>query len=98
MEKLRTNTFKIIAFVLLCILMCFAGDGQAQNVVKDQNGNYKAITTSRNDSSKTILTTFTYTDSKGEVYKVYETLKGKRFVNKISKKTGNGYKMYLKEN
>ena len=78
--------FILIAFILLSI------DATAQNVTVDNKGNYIALTASKDSGT---LSSKTYTDSKGVVYPVYITGKGKAFVMKISKKTSKEYKMYL---
>lgn len=64
----------------------------AQNAKKDVSGNYVAL----KKESVAVNTGKTFTDSKGETLPVYETEKGKKYVIKVSKKTGKEYKMYLK--
>ena len=81
--------------ILIFSLLVASYSIQAQNVVKDQNGNYTAV---KATASKPIETGKTFTDAKGKVYPVYKTGTGKLFVIKTSAKTGNEYKMYLKEN
>ena len=46
-------------------------------------------------SNKPKDTGFTYKDSKGNVYDIYLSSKGKAFVLKVSKKTGKEYRYYL---
>ena len=79
----------LAAFILLSLT------GHAQNAQQTKDGNYIAITQQKDTASKE--SGKTYTDSKGQVYPVYITPKGKLFVKKISK-AGNSYKMYLKLN
>lgn len=40
-------------------------------------------------------TTYTYTDNKGETYKVYKSKNGAFFILRTSKKTGKEYRYYL---
>jgi hypothetical protein len=67
----------------------------SQTLVKtDNKGNYVAVSTVKvkvadKDTGKT------YTDSKGEVYKVYVTSTNRLYILRKSKKTGKEYKQYL---
>ena len=47
------------------------------------------------ESNKPKATGFTYKDSKGNVYDIYLSSKGKAFVLKVSKKTDKEYRYYL---
>lgn len=60
-------------------------------VVKDANGNYSAV--KRDTLSKP--TGHTFTDSKGNVYPVFISARGKLYYMRTSK-NGNVYKCYLK--
>ncbi len=82
---MKKKTAQTITIIIVILLMCFADTVFAQNVRKDAQGNYIAISQKATDSSNAKLTNVTYTDSKGIVYKVYQSEKGKLFVRKISK-------------
>ncbi len=77
-------------------LFAFTLSIQAQNVTKDSKGNYIQIKTI-GEPMPPKLTGKTFTANTGEVFPVYESAKGRLFVTRISK-SGNAYKMYLKEN
>lgn len=82
----------MILISALFIGLSFASN--AQKVERDANGNYvavKATKTAQDDKP----TGKTYTDSKGNVYPVYESKNGKLYVIRTSK-TGTQYKQYLK--
>ncbi len=82
----------------ILLFACLASMGlRAQTVTTDQNGNYKAVTSTRG-AAPAKDTGKTYTDSKRLVYKVYESSTGKPYILRTSKKTGNIYKQYLKLN
>lgn len=66
-----------------------------QNVTQNGN-NFTQVKTERAEGKET-KTQYTYTDSKGNVYPVYLSSKGKAFIKKVSKKTGKEYKQYLPE-
>lgn len=83
--------------ILLAFILGLFSPSIGQNVKKTVDGNYMAISTAKTkDNGKT--TGKTYTDSKGKVYPVFITAKGKLFVNKTSPKTNKNYKQYLKLN
>lgn len=66
---------------------------QAQTAVKqDASGNYISVssTAENKDTGKT------FTDSKGQSFKVYESAKGKLYINRKSKTSGKEYRQYLK--
>ncbi len=93
---MKKETTQTIVIIIIVLLMCFADNLMAQNVVRDAAGNFTAFRKIANDTSTAILTGQKFTDAKGIVYPVYESQKGKLFVRKISK-NGNGYNYYLKE-
>ena len=66
----------------------------AQTVQKTKEGNYIAVVASKIDD-KAKDTGKTFTDTKGNVYPVFISAKGKLFVIRISK-GGKEYKQYLK--
>ena len=59
---------------------------------RDANGNYFAKATVVQDST----TRFTFTDSKGIIYPVYQGTKGAHYVIRTSK-AGKVYRQYLRE-
>lgn len=80
--------------LITIILFLLSFSTMAQNVKKDANGNYIAVSTKK-AKTEARATGKTYTDSKGNVYPVYESAKGKLFIIRTSK-TGNTYNQYLK--
>lgn len=83
--------------IIIAVIACIASyHACGQTIRKDAQGNYHAV----KDSSKSVAipTGKTYTDSKGVVYPVFKTSKGKLFVEKTSGKTGKKYRYYLKLN
>jgi hypothetical protein len=81
--------------LILLFAIIFAHHCQAQTIVKDANGNYQQVQKAKEEPTKT--GNF-YTDSKGIKYPIYKSARGKLFVLKTSKNTGNQYKMYLNSN
>ncbi len=79
------------AIVLLSLIFIFLG-GYSQNAKLDASGNYIAVK-SVQDSAK--ATGKTFTDSKGIVYPLMQSAKGKLYYTRVSK-TGNEYKVYIK--
>lgn len=67
----------------------------AQTIVKDAQGNYKAVK-SRTDSTKSAgkPTGATYTDTKGKISPVYISSTG-RIYTLITSKSGKQYKKYI---
>lgn len=86
---------KKLLTVLALTLLSFGAYCQ-QNVKVDSQGNYHALTQST--ESKAVNTGKTFTDSKGIKYPVMRSVKGKLFIIRTSKKTGNKYNYYLKIN
>lgn len=83
----------IIAFGLIAI---FSFSGIGQTVKQDAHGNYFAVKNEHTDSIKVIETGKFYTDLNGVKYPVYQSVKGKLFIYRESKKSGKPYKFYLK--
>ena len=81
------------SILLFAFLGCFLA-GKSQKVTTDAKGNYIAVKHTA-DTSKSIPTGKTFTNSKGEVFPVFTSANGKLFVNRVSK-SGNSYKQYLK--
>lgn len=93
--KLYKKYFNQIKTLIVMLVLMLSLPAFSQNVKRDSLGNYISVTPAKKPD---IPTKYTYTDSKGLVYRVYQTYEGKRYVVKMSKKTGKTYKMYLKEN
>lgn len=81
--------------LLISIFMMLALTACGQNVTQNGN-NFTQVKTERAEG-KEVKTQYTYTDSKGNVYPVYLSSKGKAFIKKVSKKTDKEYKQYLPE-
>ena len=96
-KKSKNQLLITIAIVVMAILFCFADNVMAQNVKRGADGNFTAISKSNTGSENAKPTSYTYTDTKGEVYPVYESKNGKNFTLKTSKKSGKQYRSYLKE-
>jgi uncharacterized protein YxeA len=91
---MKKTTKQTIAIILLSLSLCFADNLFSQTAKIDSKGNYVAAkkTATKSESKETGKT---FTDSKGNIYPVYESINGKLFYYKTSK-TGNVYKVYLK--
>lgn len=83
--------------ILLVMSILFCSYSFGQNVVRDSKGNFVAAKTQK-DTTEAKLTNYTYTDTKGQIYSVYVSNRGKYFIIRVSAKTGNSYKQYLKSN
>lgn len=81
MKKLITT----LAFALLIM------SADAQTIRRDSAGNYVAVGTVVLDST----TGKTFTDTRGQVYPVYQSVRGKLYIWRVSK-TGKAYRQYLK--
>ena len=80
--------------IALCLLIGLAAQAQQKpNVTTDKNGNYVAM---KRDTA--IQTDRFFIDSKGQLCPVWKSGNGKLFAIRISRKTGNPYKFYLKPN
>lgn len=66
---------------------------QKPNVTTDRNGNFVQM---KRDTA--IQTDRFFIDSKGQLCPVWRSGNGKLFAIRISRKTGNPYKFYLKPN
>jgi hypothetical protein len=83
--------------ILTITLFCtFLATINAQEVQRNQEGNFVALTKSKTTVSKDSTTTFTYTDGNGKTEPVYVGSKGSYYVARTSKKSGNYYRKYLK--
>ncbi len=76
--------------LILAVLLLIAAPAAGQTVKQDTNGNYVSV-----KRAETVTKTGnTFTDSKGVVYDVYKSAKGKLFYYRTSK-SGNVYKCYI---
>lgn len=83
--------------MFLFAMMFAALTSHAQtNVKQDSKGNFYAIKSSTSTAAKDAPTGKTYKDTKGQIFPVYKSVKGKLYVIKSSAKTGNTYRFYLK--
>ena len=82
---------------LIILTMLFAGiNSQAQTKVKqDQKGNFIQVSNNVREKEKDKETGQTYTDTKGQEFKVYKSINDKLYILRISK-SGNEYRQYLK--
>lgn len=81
-------------FFLSVISLLSIGAYSQTVVTTNAQGNYVAVSTPKvkvedKDTGKT------FTDSKGVVYKVYQTSTGRLYILRKSKRTGKEYKQYL---
>lgn len=89
------NQLKLTSFFICLFIMGLVIAGNSQTVKQDASGNYVPAQSVR-DSTGAKKTGNHYTDSKGNVFDVWESKKGKKFVIRISKNTGLPYNSYLK--
>lgn len=80
--------------LIALVLFSFAAMSQTK-VIKDKDGNYKAVEVLK-PSQEDKDTGKTFTDAKGVKYTVRESVNGKLYYIRVSKKTGKPYKVYLK--
>lgn len=83
-------------FISIFMMLSLTTTVSCQNVTREGN-NFTQTSNRGTTGSKETKTQYTYTDSKGNVYPVYLSSKGKAFIKKVSKKTGKEYKQYLPE-
>ena len=72
---------------ILFIILMYTAPAHAQ-MVQDAQGNYTMIIAQAQSTGKT------FTDAKGNIYPVMQSIKGKLFIVRTSK-TGKVYKQYL---
>lgn len=95
-KQIKMKTLLLIVSMLLAINLTQAQSKPSKaNVTVDASGNYKSLPSKKKPKVEK-PTTKTYTDSKGKVYPVYESVNGKLFIYKISKNTNLPYIYYLK--
>lgn len=82
----------LIIFTMLCTGII----SHAQTKVKkDDKGNFIQVSNNVREKEKDKETGQTYTDTKGQEFKVYKSINDKLYILRISK-FGNEYKQYLK--
>lgn len=86
----------LIALIVIGILILLF-PAKAQTVKIDGSGNYIAVKTTKTDTANYKANGKTFTDTKGNVYPVFVSTKGKEFYLRTSK-TGIQYKAYIKLN
>ena len=79
--------------IIASALFLFSSICHSQNIVRDANGNYSQV---KKEKQLPVKTVNTFTTTTGEVYPIYQSERGKLFIVRTSKKTGNEYKQYLK--
>ena len=80
--------------LLVLLMLLFSLFSYSQNAKVDKSGNFVSISKST-AKQDTIDTGKTFTDSKGKVYPVFKTKRGKLYYPRISK-SGNYYRAYIK--
>lgn len=93
-EKLIRIIIISLAVFGLAVNLCRAQD--RGRIIREGN-NFKAIKATRTAAKDSTATPYTYTDSKGQIYKVYLSKSGKAFIPKTSAKTGKYYRQYKPE-
>jgi hypothetical protein len=85
---------KKVIFILGLIIASSVTFAQTK-VVRDANGNFTSVRASKsgNNDKKTGQK---FTTSKGETFDVWESERGKLYVIRTAKESGNQYKQYLK--
>lgn len=85
---------KKVTLILSLFLASSVAFSQSR-IEKDANGNYVQISASKR-ASEDKQTGKTFTTSKGDTYPIYVSERGKYYIIRTSKETGNQYKQYLK--
>lgn len=67
----------------------------AQKEVVREGNQFSVSSSKSHTKDEGTKTAFTWKDSKGGIYEVYQSKKGAFFINRISKKTGKPYRQYL---
>lgn len=73
---------------ILFIILMYTAPARAQ-MVQDAQGNYTMIIAQAQSTGKT------FTDAKGNIYPIMQSIRGKLYIVRTSK-TGKTYKQYLK--
>ena len=82
---------------LFLLVLCFSVIACAQSI--NRNGNtFKTTTSARTSSMDTLVTKYTFENSKGKAYPIIiRKDKGWCYVWRVSKKSGKGYRQYLED-
>ena len=80
--------------LLVLLMLSFSLISYSQNAKVDKEGNFVSISKTK-AKQDTINTGKTFTDSKGKVYPVFKTKRGKLYYPRVSK-NGNYYRAYIK--
>jgi hypothetical protein len=91
-NKQKTTLRQFITALILVVICLLADNVSAQTIVRDANGNYVA---KAKDKVEAKLLGKTFTTAKGDTYPIYVTEKGKYYIIRRSKESGNEYKQYL---
>lgn len=78
----------------MLVMMLTFSTANAQSYTRNGN-NFTQVSTKTSDSAP--VTKFTWIDSKGKIYPIFVTSKGRCYIYKVSSKTGKEYKYYLKK-
>jgi uncharacterized protein YxeA len=85
---------KTTIIIIALIFASFTGFSQTK-IVRDANGNFVTQKAPKK-ASEDKATGQTFLTAKGEEFPVYVSERGKYYVLRTSKETGNQYKQYLK--
>lgn len=94
MKKKDYTIHAVLLIFLLAVLFSSPACGQTLVVKKDSNGKY--TNTISSDSTNTDKPVGVYKDNKGLEYLMYESKNNKVYIIRLSKRTGNKYKQYIK--
>lgn len=87
---------KILLTVCALVSMTVCGYSQESRQVRQEGKNFIQVQTTRS-KGEPVNTGYTFTDSKGVTYPIFMGNSGSCFIVRVSKKTGNEYRMYLGE-
>jgi len=85
---------KQIIAVIAAFMIC--NSGFSQKIVKKDGQYLVEATNTASRVARDSSTKYKFRDTKGQVYDVYVSARGKYYYNKISGTTGKPYKVYLK--
>jgi len=93
---MKKTTLALIGFFFCLFTMGFVIVSNAQSIKQDASGNYYAVKVSKDSTGSYRDTGKTYTDGKGNKWPVYESKAGRIFIVRVSARSGNTYRQYLK--
>ena len=91
--RLKNLFMAIIIFITIYIVFFCCAIAQGQNVVRKGKAFIEQKDTVERPKAK--QTDMVFIDKDGQVYPIWVSSKGKHFIIKVSKKTGNEYRKYL---